>query len=326
MRFAIVGSGAVGGYYGAKLARAGHDVTFIARGPHLEAIRARGLTVKSPLGDFSVRARAEEDPARVPPVDVAVFAVKAYSNAGALPVLKAVIAGSGDAAPGVPGGPVALTLQNGVESADEISATLGPGRVLAGSTYVATALSAPGLIEQTGTHRRIVFGEVFGETSRISDRVRQINDTFASADIVSDAVADARVPLWEKFCYLSPFAAFTGAARQPIGPLWNDASTRALMIDGFREVEAIARAGHVALPAGIVERIVEYVHSIPPSTRSSLLIDLQQGKPIEVEALLGAVVRRGAKTGVATPILASLYAVLKPHAAGAGVAVSPARG
>ena len=306
MRFAIVGSGAVGGYYGAKLARAGHDVTFIARGAHLAAIRARGLSIKSPLGDFVVKAKAEDDPAKVPPVDVAIFAVKAYSNRDALPILKAVVRDRG----------VALTLQNGVESVDEVASSVGAPRVLGGSTYVATALSAPGLIEQTGTHRRVVFGEVSGDTSRVSDRVQQIGDVFSGADIVCEPVADARVPIWEKFCYLAPFAAFTGAARVPIGPLWADAAGRGLMTAGFREVEAVARAGGVALPQDVVDRILTYVDSIPPPTRSSLLIDLQQGKPIEVEALVGAVVRRGAKAGVATPIMAALYAVLKPHANG----------
>ena len=306
MRFAIVGSGAVGGYYGAKLARAGHDVTFIARGAHLAAIRARGLAIKSPLGDFVVKANAEDDPVKVPPVDVAIFAVKAYSNRDALPILKAVVRDRG----------VALTLQNGVESVDEVASTVGAPRVLGGSTYVATALSAPGLIEQTGTHRRVVFGEVSGDTSRVSDRVQQIGDAFSGADIVCEPVADARVPIWEKFCYLAPFAAFTGAARVPIGPLWADAAGRGLMTAGFREVEAVARAGGVALPQDVVDRILTYVDSIPPPTRSSLLIDLQQGKPIEVEALVGAVVRRGAKAGVATPIMAALYAVLKPHANG----------
>ena len=306
MRFAIVGSGAVGGYYGAKLARAGHDVTFIARGAHLAAIRARGLAIKSPLGDFVVKANAEDDPVKVPPVDVAIFAVKAYSNRDALPILKAVVRDRG----------VALTLQNGVESVDEVASSVGAPRVLGGSTYVATALSAPGLIEQTGTHRRVVFGEVSGDTSRVSDRVHQIGDAFSGADIVCEPVADARVPIWEKFCYLAPFAAFTGAARVPIGPLWADAASRGLMTAGFREVEAVARAGGVALPRDVVDRILTYVDSIPPPTRSSLLIDLQQGKPIEVEALVGAVVRRGAKAGVATPIMAALYAVLKPHANG----------
>jgi 2-dehydropantoate 2-reductase len=307
MRFAIIGSGAVGGYYGAKLARAGHHVTFIARGAHLAAIRERGLAIRSPLGDFVVHAAAEDDPSRVPDVDVAIFAVKAYSNPGALPLLKGVVRD----------GTVALTLQNGVDSADEVAAVVGRERVLAGSTYIATALSLPGIIEQTGTHRRIVFGEVFGDTSRISERVQAIGDAFAGADIVSEPVADARVPSWEKFCYLSPFAAFTGAARVPIGPLWQDASTRELMKQAFAEVEGVGRAEGVPIPSGLVDRIVEYVDSIPPSTRSSLLIDLQQGKPIEVEALLGTVARRGARAGVTTPIMAALYAVLKPHAAGA---------
>ena len=301
MKFAIIGSGAVGGYYGAKLAHAGHDVTFIARGAHLAAIREHGLAIKSPLGDFVARARAEDDPGRIPAVDVAIFAVKTYSNAGALPLLKAAVR------PGT----VALTLQNGVESVDDIAAIVGADAVLGGSTYIATALSRPGLIEQTGTHRRIVFGEVFGDTSRISDRVQRISDAFAGADIVSEPVADARVPIWEKFCYLSPFAAFTGAARQPIGPLWEDPATKRLMIAAFEEVAAVAAAERIALPPGVVSRIVAYVDSIPGSTRSSLLIDLQQGKPIEVEALLGAVVRRAERHHVSAPIMSVLYAVLK---------------
>jgi 2-dehydropantoate 2-reductase len=309
MRLAIVGSGAVGGYYGAKLARAGHDVTFIARGAHLAAMREHGLAIQSPLGDFVVRPRVEEDAARVPPVDVVIFAVKAYSNAGALPILTA-IAGGGDAA--------VLTLQNGVDSVEEVAAAVGAERVLGGSTYIATALSRPGVIEQTGTHRRIVFGEVSGETAEVSSRVLAIHDAFAGADIVSEPVADARVPIWEKFCYLSPFAACTGAARVPIGPLWSDPSARDLLISAFHEVAAVARAEQIAIADDLVDRIIGYVDSIPPSTRSSLLIDLQQGKPIEVEALLGTVVRRGGRAQVPTPIMSALYAVLKPHVRGQG--------
>jgi len=306
MRFAIVGSGAVGGYYGAKLAQAGHDVTFVARGAHLAAMRERGLAIRSPLGDFVVRVRAEDDPARVPPVDVAIFAVKAYSNGSALPALAAIV--RGDA--------VALTLQNGVDSVEEVAAAVGADRALGGSTYVATALSGPGVIEQTGTHRRIVFGEVNGAWPDVSPRVQAIHRAFAGADIISEPVADARAAIWEKFCYLSPFAGCTGAARVPIGPLWDDPSARALLIGAFHEVAAVARAERVAIAADLVERIVAYVDSIPRETRSSLLIDLQQGKAIEVEALLGTVVRRGARALVPTPIMAALYAVLKPHASG----------
>jgi 2-dehydropantoate 2-reductase len=306
MRFSIVGSGAVGGYYGAKLARAGHDVTLIARGAHLQAMRERGLEVKSPLGDFTVRVRAEDRPEQAPQADVAIFAVKAYSNAEAIPLLRRAVSG----------GTVALTLQNGVDSVEEVAAALGEGPVLGGSTYIATALSQPGVIEQTGTHRRIVFGEVFGTHIRISERVQAISDVFDAADIVSEPVADARVPIWEKFCYLAPFAGFTGAARLPIGALWADPGTRETFLAAVAEVEALARAQGIAVPPGIVKRVGGYLGEIPGSTRSSLLIDLQQGKPIEVEALLGAVVRRAARLQVRTPIMSALYAVLRPHAEG----------
>ena len=153
MRFAILGSGAVGGYFGAKVAKAGQDVTFIARGAHLDAIRQTGLEVKSAkLGDFTVRAAAESDTARVGQVDVAIVSVKAYDNPTALPMLKPLI------------GPdtVVLTLQNGVDSTDEVAAIVGKEHVLGGTTYVATALEGPGLIVQTGVHRSILLCEVFG--------------------------------------------------------------------------------------------------------------------------------------------------------------------
>ena len=306
MRFCIVGSGAVGGYFGAKLAHAGHEVTFLARGAHLEAIRSRGLTVKSVLGDFTARGAAEDRAERVQPVDVAILAVKTYSNPEALPMLKTIMRDNA----------VALTLQNGVDSVDDVASAIDAARVLGGTTYVATALAEPGLVEQTGTHRRIVFGETSGDTARISERVQRIHEVFASADIVSEPVADARVPIWEKFCYLAPFAAFTGAARVPIGPIWSDWTLRHMLVSAFGEVEAVARAEQVALPLDVVERIVAYVDSIPPTTRSSLLIDLQHGKPIEIEALAGAAVRRGAKRQVPMPIMSALYAVLKPHARG----------
>jgi 2-dehydropantoate 2-reductase len=306
MRFTIVGSGAVGGYYGAKLARAGHDVTFIARGAHLDAMRRNGLSVKSPLGDFSVPARAESDPSEAPAADAVIYAVKAYSNGEALGLLERAVRG----------GAVALTLQNGVDSAEELARVLGEEQVIGGSTYIATAVAAPGVIEQTGTHRRIVFGEVFGETARISPRVQALHEAFVSADIVSEAVADAHVPIWEKFCYLAPFAAFTGAARLPIGPLWRDPTIRQKFVESVAEVERVARAEGVHVPQGMAARVAGYLDEIPGATRSSLLIDLQQGKPIEVEALLGALCRRAARHGVDVPIMAALYAILKPHAAG----------
>jgi 2-dehydropantoate 2-reductase len=306
MRFTIVGSGAVGGYYGAKLARAGHTVTFIARGAHLEAMRSRGLIVRSPVSSFTVPARAVEDPTEAAAADVAIFAVKAYSNREALPLLAR--AAAGDA--------VALTLQNGVDSVDEVSAVVDRARVLGGSTYISTEIVEPGVIEQTGTHRRIVFGEVFGDTSRVSGRVQAIHEAFTSADIESDPVPDAHVPIWEKYCYLAPFAAFTGSTRLSIGPLWADPVIRQKIVEAIEEVEAVARAEGVAVPHGLAERVANYIAAIPGTTRSSLLIDLQQGKPIEIEALLGALVRRAERLKVRVPIMSTLYAVLTPHAAG----------
>jgi 2-dehydropantoate 2-reductase len=306
VRFAILGSGAVGGYYGARLARAGHDVTFIARGAHLEAIRARGLTIRSPmLGDFVVRARAEEDTRRVGPVDVVILAVKTYDNAAALPTIAPMLGPRSSV----------LTLQNGVDSVADLAAAVGEPAVIGGTTYIATALAEPGVIEQTGTHRRIVFGEVFGALPRESPRISQLHEALAGADIQSEPSADGRVPIWEKFIFLVTLAGFTGGARLPIGPVWADPFIRGRFLDGCREVERLARAEGVPVAADVIDRIEAYIDGIPKSMRSSLLIDLSQGKRIEVEALQGSVVRRAARAGVAVPIMSTLYAVLKPWAA-----------
>lgn len=307
MRFAILGSGAVGGYFGAKLARSGQDVTFVARGAHLEAIRQHGLQVQSAsLGDFVVHAPAESDTTRIGPVDVVIVSVKAYDNATALPMLRPMV------------GPdtVVLTLQNGVDSVDEVSAVVGERHVLGGTTYVATALEAPGLIVQTGVHRSIIFGEVSGDRGRITPRVQAIADALAAADIQTTAVPDARVPIWDKFVYLAAFSGFTGASRLAIGHIWKYPHVRDMFYGASREVAAIAAAEGVTISPNRFETLEEYMAKIPHSTRSSLLIDLEQGKRIEVEALQGAAVRRAARHGVPVPILSTLYALLKPLASG----------
>jgi len=302
MRFAILGSGAVGGYFGAKLANSGQDVTFIARGAHLEAIRAQGLQVRSArLGDFVVRAPAESDPARIGVVDVVILAVKAYDNDTALPMLPPLV------------GPdtVVLTLQNGVDSVDQVAAVVGESRVLAGTTYVATALESPGLIVQTGVHRSIIFGEAFGDRREVSPRVQAIADVLAPADIEVTAVADGRVPVWDKFVYLAPFSGFTGAARLPIGEIWKFPHVREMFYAASREVAAIAAAEGVRISADRFQTLTQYMDNIPATTRSSLLIDLEFGKRIEVEALQGAAVRRAQKHGIPVPIISTLYALLK---------------
>ena len=308
MKFSILGSGAVGGYYGALLARAGHEVTFVARGAHLDAIRKDGIKIRSAsVGDFVVRARAESDTATVGPVEMVIVAVKAYDNSTALPLIRPML------------GPLTsvLSLQNGIDSADAVAAVIGEERVIGGATYIATALAEPGLIVQTGTHRRIVFGEVFGVLPRLSGRVRELEQVLAGADIQAEAVDDGRVRIWEKFIFLATLAGFTGASRLPIGPLWADPQVRAQFLEGCREVERLARAEGIGIAGDVIDRIEAYAAGIPGTMRSSLLIDLALGKRIEVEALQGAVVRRAAAARVPVPIMSTLYALLKPFAEGA---------
>ena len=303
MKIAIIGAGAVGGYYGALLSRAGADVSFVARGAHRDAIRANGLRVVGVQGDFTVKVAAEDDPARIGAVDVVIIAVKTYDNDTAFPLAKALMRE----------GTTVLTLQNGVDSAEDLARVVGTAAVIAGPTYIATAIDAPGVIRQTGSHRRIVFGEVFDPPSEVTPRVRVLADLMLAADIHAEPVADARVPLWEKFIYLAPFAAFTGAARLPIGPLWADEQSRAAFMDAVREVERVARASGINVATDTIEKVAAYTAGIPATTRSSLLIDLSIGKRIEVESLPGSVVRRGWAVGVDTPMMRALYAVLRPH-------------
>jgi 2-dehydropantoate 2-reductase len=307
MRFAIVGSGAVGGYFGAKLARNGQEVTFIARGAHLAAIREHGLRIQSAkLGDFVVHAAAHDDPTQVGPVDVVLFTVKAYDNSEALKLLTPLMGRDS----------VVLTLQNGVDSVDDVAGAVGESRVLGGTTYVATALESPGLIVQTGVHRSIIFGEAFGDRTGISERVQRIAAVMGPSDIQVTPVADGRVPIWDKFVYLAPFSGFTGAARLPIGGIWGDPHVQEMFYSAAREIAAVAAAEGVTISADRFARLKEYMDNIPPTTRSSLLIDLEMGKRIEVEALQGAAVRRAAKHGVPMPIISTLYAVLRPYAYG----------
>ena len=296
----------MGGYFGAQLVRAGHDVTFIARGAHRDAIRAGGLTVRSPmLGDFTVQAPAEADTAAVGPVDAVIVAIKTYDNPSAYPLIAPLL------------GPetVILTLQNGVDNVEQLAARYGAARVLGGTTYVATALESPGCIVQTGVHRSIIFGEIVG-ARELTPRVEALAAALAMADIEVRAVPDARTPLWDKFVYLVPFSGFTGAARLPIGFLWSSPQAREMFYAAAREVAAIAHAEGISLSPDRWETLQHYMDHIPHGTRSSLLIDLSQQKRIEVEALQGVALRKAAAHGVPTPIIATLYAALHPWAAG----------
>jgi 2-dehydropantoate 2-reductase len=246
--------------------------------------------------------RAESDPAAVGHVDMALLAVKTYSNPDALPLLRPVVGPS----------TAVLTVQNGVESAEEIARVIAPEAVLAGATYIIASMVEPAVIQHTGTARRIVFGEAFGERV-VSKRAAEIERVLAGADIEAEAVADSRVPIWEKFLFLAPFAGLTAAARLPLGPLWGVPAFRAAYDEAMGEVEAIARAEGIAVAADVRAQKLAYLDRSPSASRSSLMMDLLAGKPTEVEALLGSAVRRGARAGVPTPIMQALYGVLKPY-------------
>jgi len=304
VKIGVIGAGAVGGYYAARFALAGHDVAVVARGAHLKAIQSHGLAVRTGSGVVTAQVRANENATEIGACDLVLFAVKTYDTATALPLLPLLTGPS----------TTVLTLQNGVDSPDQAAAVVGPAHVLGGAAYIATAIAAPGVIEQTGVHDRVVFGEVFEPEGKVSGRAAMIRDAFIAAGVEADAHSDARVPLWEKFVYLAPFAGLTGAARQPIGPLVGRKESAALLERAFAEVDALARAEGVPVAPDLLSRIRAYVGSLPSSTRSSLLIDLQAGKRIEVDALQGTVVRRARALGVDVPVMDTLYAVLREHA------------
>ena len=306
MKIAILGAGAVGGFYGARLARAGHEVWFVARGRNLEAIRSNGLSVRSPLGDILVYPSAEDDPTRIGTAELAIVAVKTYSNRQALPLL----------APLVGPGSAVLTLQNGVDSAAEVAAVVGEDHVLAGATYIGVSLEAPGLVQHVGTARRIVFGEAFGQRG-ISERARRVESVLLGADVEAEAVADVATALWEKLVFLAPLAALTGASRLATGPLRDGPEFREAVMRAMREVEAVARAEGAALPADVCERKMAYIEASPATMRSSMMMDIVAGRATEAEVLLGGVVRRARNHGLPTPAMQTLYAVLQPLAGGA---------
>jgi 2-dehydropantoate 2-reductase len=249
-----------------------------------------------------VRAPAEEDSARVGVVDCVIVAVKNYDNATALKLLPPMI------------GPdtTILTLQNGVDAIDDCAAVAGRERVLGGVTYVFATIEGPGVIVQTGTTSRIVFGEVFSPAERVSERVGRIARAFAEAAIDAQALGDARPALWEKLTYLTPISGLTAASRLPVGGLWPLPAVQDTFRRAVEEVTRVAAAEGISLPATLPDKWAAFVGGLPPGSKSSMLVDLERGRRIEVEALQGSVVRRGRQAGVPTPIVDTLYALLKP--------------
>jgi 2-dehydropantoate 2-reductase len=300
MRIAILGAGGIGGYYGGLLARSGHEVAFIARGAHLAALRAEGLRVESVHGDFAVRPTlATDDPAEVGPVDLVLVTVKNYDLDAAAEVARPLLR---------PGTAV-LPLLNGLDATQRLAAVLGDGPVLAGLTHISSSLAAPGLVRQISSVRRITFGERDGA---VTPRTQWVHEALASSGaevILSQKIV---VALWDKFLFIASISGVCCLARQPMGIVLGVPETRQLYVQALREVEAVARAQHIGLPPGIVERTLDMSAGFAPETRPSMLVDLEAGRRIELEALNGAVARLGRSVGVDTPVHSVVYAALRP--------------
>lgn len=300
MRIAILGSGGVGGYYGALLAQSGQDVTFLARGRHLQAIRERGLRVESVHGDLEIRpALATDDPAQAGVVDLVLVTVKTYDLEVAAESARSLF------------GPqtMALPLLNGLDAADRLSTVIGREHVLAGLTHISSSVVEPGIIRQVSEVRRITFGEPDGS---ITARAERIRDVLASSGIEVVLTSAVQTALWEKFIFIASISGVCCLARQPMGPVLGTPESRKLYVDALREVETVGRARGVTLAPDIVDRTLALSEAFAPETKPSLLLDLEAGRRLELEAMTGTVVRYGRSAGVATPVHNVIYAALKP--------------
>ena len=306
MRIAVMGSGGVGGYLGGRLATSGEDVTFIARGAHLAAIRAHGLRIASALGDASVQpAQASDDPASVGPVDVVIFAVKLYDTEAAAVATRPLVG----PATGV------VTFQNGVDSADVLVRVLGREHVIGGVAQIASVVAEPGVIRHTGTMARFAFGELDG---RASARVEALAAALRAAG-VDHAVSEAiQRDIWAKMVFLATFAGLTALMRLPIGPIRADPETRALYEAGLVEALAVARGRGIALAEDFVAVTLARTDQLPAAMKSSMLEDLERGKRLELAWLSGAIVRMGKELGLPTPVHGFITTGLKLHASGRG--------
>lgn len=304
MRIAIMAAGAVGGYFGARLADAGHDVVFIARGKHLDAIRRNGLKIESALGDLHLKnAKVTDDPASVGPVDIVMFAVKLWDTESAGEQTKPLV------------GPdtLVITLQNGVDSVERLTPILGADHVVGGTTHVVTVMPEPGVIRQTSKFAKFTCGF----SDRRSDPKLQAFVAAAQAAgieaILSDDIERDR---WQKFIFLAGTSGVTASTRMPLGPVMADPDTRAFFQKVMEEVQAVALAKGVAIANDFIDSQMAFADAVSPTTKASQLNDLEAGNRLELDWLAGKVVALGRELGVPTPANEAVYAILKLHRMG----------
>jgi 2-dehydropantoate 2-reductase len=300
MRIAVLGSGGIGGYYGARLASAGHGVLFIARGAHLEAMQRRGLTVRTPEGESTIPVTAVGDSRTVGPVDLVLFCVKSSDTESAAQALPPLMAED----------TAVITVQNGLDNVEAIASVVGSRAVLAGVVYVALQLAGPGVVVRTGGEGKIVFGELGGA---LTERAQRIAAAFQQSGMPNQVSTDIDRVLWEKFLFIAGIGGVTALGRAGIGRLLASLEGRTLLTTSCEEIAAVALAEKVPLPADAVDRAVAQAATLPPQWRSSMARDLEEGRRLEVEALSGAVVRRGLTLGVPTPIHRTIAACLSAH-------------
>ncbi|MBI3527475.1 MAG: 2-dehydropantoate 2-reductase [Betaproteobacteria bacterium] len=304
MKIAIIGSGGVGGYFGARLSASGEDVTFIARGAHLDAMNTNGLKVLSALGDLHLpKVKAATDTKTIGQVDVVMIAVKLWSTEEAAQSARPLI------------GPqtVAVSFQNGVVAVDTLVPILGKAHVMGGVANIAALIEAPGVIRHNGAMANLFFGELDGSRSA---RSQGFYEACKKANINTELVADVHRAIWEKFVRLVTLSAMTSLTRMPAGPLRADPDTRALMQQVMEEVIAVGRAKGVKFEADIAAKQMSNIDSIPPTMVASMCGDLRRGNRLELPWLSGTVAKLGKELGIPTPANQFVYAALKLYANG----------
>jgi 2-dehydropantoate 2-reductase len=308
MKVLIMGAGGVGGYYGARFAEAGHDVTFVARGRHKEAIQANGLQVRSALGDVTIRdAKVVEDATAAGVCDFVLVCTKLRDLEEVAQAIRPAV------------GPETgvISLQNGVEKERVLIEAVGRDAVMGGATQIASAIAAPGEIQHTGTMANLIYGELDGS---LSDRVKTFDQAVRSAPGFETNLADdIELEIWKKFSFLAPFAGITALYRKPIGPLRVDPEIRRELEALVAEAVAVGRAEGVAFGPGREAEVMGFIDGLPETMKSSMLHDLEAGKPLELDWLTGTVCRFGRTHDIATPASDRIYAALASARGGAAI-------
>jgi len=300
MKIVIMGTGGVGGYYGGLLARSGEDVIFIARGPHFQAIREKGLQIRSVLGDFTVSpARVTDSPHGIGPADLIIVAAKTYHTEEVAELIKPVV------------GPetVVMPLQNGVDAAERIGAVIGGEHLVGGTTWLSAAIEAPGIIGHYSPFRRIVFGELNGT---ITSRGQRIYDALSRSGATVELVENIRTILWTKYVFISAISALGCMTRVTSGEYRQIPETRGVLTDAMSEIAAVAHARGIPLETDVVEKTLSFFDASAPGLKPSMQRDVEAGRTSELESMIGYVVRSGEQLGVPTPVMRFAYAVLKP--------------